>query len=552
MLRNTKKVWSKLAICLVVVFMCVGGALQYFGAAHTYAAYTSSKADPLTVDNYKETFKQNTDTVGRIWTDKSVSTGEGITVNGQNVKKDPNADFQVALSALASSGKLTSEKVTPVDITLLLDVSTSMKREYDTTRYEATYLVDEMLQTGEINKNTLFVHIDGEYIPVHREEAGKRKYYYMNAQGEKVYFTPKKNENQKDAVQTYCYRARLHELRDSARKFVQLVTEENKKIDDPKLKHRISVVSFTGDATIDREFTVPVHDGSKNDIEEYVGTIPLRPQGETATHLAMQQAVELDKVTRKDAKKIVILFTDGKPHYKQGTQNPFVEPSTIAVEHAQKLKDAKAEIYSIGMFDKETTEKEGMVEFMETVSSYYPKAKLIPTKDYKSFTVEGEKDPKGAKYAQTVKEGTSLENIFIGIFGEITANSGYATEVELGRPDSSGYVTITDPLGEYMDFRGFDGLVFRDKVYKNPTKSVNGKIETYVFEGEISTKLTEKTNLNKIIITVDKTNAYQQVVSVKVPASVIPVYWYEIMSKNDKATCEVVPDLPIRLLYSVG
>ena len=71
--------------------------------------------------------------IGRIWTDKSVST-QDITLPGTNidglenntVKKEADADFLVALSGLGSAATIVDRVSVPIDTVLILDMSPKM------------------------------------------------------------------------------------------------------------------------------------------------------------------------------------------------------------------------------------------------------------------------------------------------------------------------------------------------------------------------------------------------------------------------------------------
>ena len=71
--------------------------------------------------------------IGRIWTDKSVST-QDITLPGTNidglenntVKKEADADFPVALSGLGSAATIVDRVSVPIDTVLILDMSPKM------------------------------------------------------------------------------------------------------------------------------------------------------------------------------------------------------------------------------------------------------------------------------------------------------------------------------------------------------------------------------------------------------------------------------------------
>ena len=102
------------------------------GAGETpYAAGDKdAMADPNTASTWRNWgLDYSTQSVGRIWTDKTVSTGD-IVLTGAGgsitIEKSPEADFLTAFSALSSTSNLKSTVAQPLDIVLVLDASGSM------------------------------------------------------------------------------------------------------------------------------------------------------------------------------------------------------------------------------------------------------------------------------------------------------------------------------------------------------------------------------------------------------------------------------------------
>ena len=100
---------------------------QSSGATGVNAADSSTAvADPSTIFDWINLIEQDTKSVGRIWTDKTVSTddmkADDITVE----KRGDNATFLTALTALSSTSNLMSTATAPLDIVLVLDTSSSM------------------------------------------------------------------------------------------------------------------------------------------------------------------------------------------------------------------------------------------------------------------------------------------------------------------------------------------------------------------------------------------------------------------------------------------
>lgn len=126
-----------------------GGGLLYTNAQNSAGDYQIStisgetqnvqdrEADPDTMDTYKDkllTDKMGSRYAGRVWTDKSVfAYGEGQNIITLNMESDGydgnvtyNADFGHVYSALASSQVVNEYPPSPIDMVLVLDVSSSM------------------------------------------------------------------------------------------------------------------------------------------------------------------------------------------------------------------------------------------------------------------------------------------------------------------------------------------------------------------------------------------------------------------------------------------
>ncbi len=100
-------------------------ALCLLPTAALASTASSAVADPSTIWDWEDLIKDSTVNVGRIWTDKTVSTGN-MTKDNITVEKAENGVFLTALTALSSTSNLSSTSTTPLDIVLVLDMSSSM------------------------------------------------------------------------------------------------------------------------------------------------------------------------------------------------------------------------------------------------------------------------------------------------------------------------------------------------------------------------------------------------------------------------------------------
>ena len=125
-----KRIRPLLAMALALALVCLGGSFAFAddqgnGRSMRGAA---SVADPSSMDDWAVILggeTPNTANIGRIWTDKTVSTDTITTSSGSVINRGDSA-FITALSALSSTSNVSSTSTTPLDIVLVLDASGSM------------------------------------------------------------------------------------------------------------------------------------------------------------------------------------------------------------------------------------------------------------------------------------------------------------------------------------------------------------------------------------------------------------------------------------------
>ncbi|MFR9270537.1 MAG: hypothetical protein ACLVMI_09400 [Clostridia bacterium] len=127
--RKRNKRIAASALAVVMAGFLVWGLFPWQAAAAK-----NTVADDVTINKWHdpEALDDSTKNVGRIWTDKSVSTGNvELTKQGSNekkiIQKNGESDFLVGLSALSSTAKIMGQTTVPLDIVLVLDVSGSME-----------------------------------------------------------------------------------------------------------------------------------------------------------------------------------------------------------------------------------------------------------------------------------------------------------------------------------------------------------------------------------------------------------------------------------------
>ena len=473
-------------------------------AAGDKDAMPDPKADPNTASTWRNWgLDYSTQSVGRIWTDKTVSTGD-IVLTGAGgsitIEKSPEADFLTAFSALSSTSNLKSTVAQPLDIVLVLDASGSM---------------DDSMGNGDDTK-------------------------------------------------------RIDALKAAANSFIDEIAKQNANISDPAQQHQVSLVKFSGkksnqvgnDTYREDGYTYNYSQVMKNltscvgssadDLKSTVNVI--EPAGATRADYGLELAAGQTS-GRENAKKIVVFFTDGSPTSSNGFEG---KVASSAVSAAKSMKDAGATIYSVGIFSganpapdptNSGTSREN--KFMHAVSSNYPTASYTN----QGFMFDNWVWNFGARatnsdFYKAASNAADLETLFDEISQEITSSTGLPTEVQQGYdPSTSGYITFTDRLGDYMKVDSFTTIVFAKQLFQNPVKSTSGNVDTYTFSGEAGNVLYPSGNLSSIIITVTKSDnlATGDLVEVKVPAALIPLRHFKI--DESAGTGSVDTTFPIRVFF---
>ncbi|MBQ7354177.1 MAG: hypothetical protein IJW62_01510 [Clostridia bacterium] len=141
-----------LAMAMLIV------AIPVLGLSSIAPTTQSRVADPSTMDHWKQYFGSrvlNTSNAGGIWTDKSVFT-DASAFGGLITMDNPESNFLVALSAIASNKSILGYSHIPTDTMLVLDVSGSMNREHNDAVDElvsaANDAIKELQATNRYNR----------------------------------------------------------------------------------------------------------------------------------------------------------------------------------------------------------------------------------------------------------------------------------------------------------------------------------------------------------------------------------------------------------------
>ena len=460
------------------------------------AANIETIADASTMGDWSGVVENTTQNIGRIWTDKTVSTNDiGISGAMSATVSKGDSDFITALSVLSSTSNIASTSTTPLDIVLVLDASGSMD--------------DDM--TG-----------------------GKRIDALKNAANAFIDEIATQNASISDAT-------KQHQV-----SIVKFAGEKSNKVGNDTYREGWYTYNYS---QVMKNMTA-CSETTKSSFKDTINAI--KPAGATNAAAGMELA-QGQTSNRADAKKIVIFFTDGTPT----TQSDFSdEVASDAISAAKAMKDAGASVYAIGIFDganpsadvNATTNEN---KFMQAVSSNYPAATYTYTQYWWgdkwnwSFGNRAE----GSDFYKSASSASELSKIFEDISKEIVKGAGYPTDAREGFEMSDGYITFDDSLGSYMQVDAFKAIVVNNHVFSDVKKTTTDTADTYTFAG--TTELNGKTaSLGNIVITVTKSSnaATGDKVQVKVPAGLIPLRNFNV---NETAGTMTVSDTyPLRVFFT--
>lgn len=454
-------------------------------------------ADPSSMDDWAVILggeTPNTANIGRIWTDKTVSTDTITTSSGSVINRGDSA-FITALSALSSTSNVKSSSTTPLDIVLVLDASGSM---------------DDSMDDGT---------------------------------------------------------KRIDALKSAANDFVNKIAEQNQGISDSSKQHQVSIVKFSGkksaavgnDRYREDGYTYNYSQVMKamspcTDAAAFTSTInSISPAGATRADYGLQLA-QSQTSSRKDAKKIVIFFTDGSPTSYSDFESGV---ASSAVSAAKAMKDDGATVYTIGIFsdanpfaDPTAQGTSNENKFMHAVSSNYPDASYTQNSGFwGGWSWNLGTRTEGSDFYKSASNAADLDKVFDDISSEIVKGSGYPTNATEGAEHTSGFITFDDALGAYMQVDSFKTIALNGQTFENPKKTTAGNVDTYTFDGKVNMD-GKDVSLGNVVITVTKSDdlAVGDKVQVKVPAALIPLRSYNVDQKS--MTMTISDTKPINVVYT--
>ena len=402
-------------------------------------------------------------------------------------EENEESDFLTTLSAMSSTSNSTVTVTTPLDIVMVLDASGSMDHEMGggdpTRRIDALESAASSFIDAIAKQNEGIEGVDRQHKVAIVKFAGKTS----NNIG---------NETYRDGGYTYNYTQVMKDLTDCSGGNVKA------------LKHRIAQIT---------------------------------PAGATRADNGLQLAEGITS-GRADAKKIVVFFTDGTPT-KIDKFDPTVANAAVAA--AKNMKDSKATVYTIGIFDgadpsagiQDSGKSQKENKFMQAVSSNYPNAT--------AWNAHGTR-AENSDYYKSATNAEELKKVFDDISQAITSEAPYPTEIHKGYDETkSGYITFTDELGDFMQVDSFTEVVINGTPFTKASKTVNKETntDTYEFDGKAKDLLITAQRAG------DDNPQKGDIVTVNIPASLIPLSHFKTV--DGKLSVDTVKPIQVKYASSV-
>ena len=617
------KTRTKLSLQILSIILCFAMLLSYLPATlftasaadYEYEGGAGTKvADLDTSLKYSDSLGDNASTefAGRIWTDRSVYTGDatfqvfGGGTSTIRLNENRNGeDFLIAYSALATAESVSGSTQAPVDVVLIIDISGSMSnsdsnmdnnksRIYNTVQ-ATNDAIDELMAFNPYSRVAVVAFSSNAQVllPLDRytkETTTEREWvstgnrpnqgYWQDTQVEVPYFTLNRDTGSNNYATLY----------------TNAINSSNR--------------------TIER--SISVEGGTNIQIGLYEGMQVLAEEDETTANINGETVQRVPSV---------IVLSDGSPTYSSNSSawwapsdnyndgpgsTPYAGNGMKAILVGSYMKDAidrnygvantsfATTVYSIGMgiSDLDTNEKnlaymtldpgtywnDGSTNSMKTTIKGY----------WSSYTANNNTGTLNINVGQQVQRGNHWEyadknyalthpntgydvdpasgydyvddyydadnaSAVTSVFQQIVANIAISapqvpTEIKGSDPMTDGYITYTDPLGEYMEVKDIKAIIYAGQTFTAKSFVDNGNTTTYTFSGEVHSPVYGDQEINNILISVTTETDGKQTLVIKIPASVIPLRVNEVTLNADGSVKTHTNNgaLPARVIYSVG
>lgn len=595
------------------VFLCVALLMSYLplsvlaGSAGYQGGAGTKVSDLDTSLKYSESLGDNASTeyAGRIWTDKSVYTTDatfplfgGGSASVKLNEEQNGEDFLIAYSALSSSESISGSTKAPADVVLILDISGSMsnaesnmdngKSRIHNTVLAANEAIDELMKLNPANrvavvafssnaqvllpldrysKTTDWVEIEQPGPNVWQEQ--EIPYFTLNREtGSQNYATlyTKAINSSNRAVEKSTSVEGGTNIQMGLYEGMQLLAEEGETtaLVEGETVQRVPSVILLSDGSPTYSSDSRAWWAPSDNYNDGPGSSPYAGNGMKAILVGsyMKDAIDRNYKVSNTAFATTVytigMGITGLSDQEKNLAYMTLDPGTYWLD-ANTVNSMKSTLkeYWAGYTANNHT---GEININVGQQVYKNNRWTYDDKDYalKHPGTGYDVDPiDGYHYVDDYYDADNASAV-TSVFEEIVANIAISapqvpTEIKGTDPMTDGYITYTDPLGEYMEVKDVKAILYAGQNFTQKSISKSAGTTTYTFAGSVHSPVYGDQEIKNIVITVTEEQGKQTLV-VKIPASVIPLRVNEVMLNPDGSVKTHTNNgaLPARVIYSVG
>jgi len=588
----------------ILIGLVLALAMAFTLIPNETSAAGTKVSDPSTIGKFHDSLGDDASTEysGRIWSDKTVFSEDTIEIDlrdGGKATVSNNSDFLVAYSALATSSAISGQTQAPVDVVFVIDTSGSMNDDMsysdDTNRIVNTVkaLNDSIEELMNLNDYTrvgvvAFSGTSEVLLPLGRYDMGTRTsgYGYNQTTVTNYFSLSNSNETLYTHVKVKGSSATVTKQRSvtggtniqsgiyTGMNMLAQETSLSLEVDGSLLKRVPALVllsdgapTYSSDSTNWWQPGNNSNDGPGRNIENnssiaygdednyYIGN------GFKALMTGAYMKQKVDK------------------HYGADTKVYTVGVGITGLSNTKNERDlAYATLYPNSPNASSnvvwTNTNNNLDSFMEAWNTYRNSTSVnvnVGSREqsygnyvyYDSFynvthptTDDISDDPDALKnFVDSYFDADSasgVANAFKQIVSSISISTAEVpTELKHADPINTGYITYTDPIGQYMEVKAVKGITYNGQLYSNVTKNSDG---TYTVSGNVTSSIYGEQNLSDIRISVTEDSAGMETMEIAVPAALIPVRINTVSLNEDGSVKSHTNNgsFPIRVLYEVG
>lgn len=552
-LKRQEKKAAGLFLVLFMTFLMVFGLMtQNVNAMTTFA-------DIGTIDDYAANLGANSSTryAGRIWTDKTVYTGDA-TFTGEigSVTVNNDSDFLVAYSALATSQSITGRSQVPIDVVFVIDNSNSMDSSVGggsrQTRLEATVdavnsSIEMIMDSNENSRVAVVIYgLEAEVLmPLsHYDKTGNEDYVSYDSQyvdgglfGSSGYKTTFTSLSGNSIVMNPGDRGtNTHMGVDTGMDILAGATD----IETDGITHMPAMVLLSdGAATASGEGDWWDPSGQSgagtSTANSYALKVAMNAQ-------YMKQKVDSNYGLGENTGYSCKIYTIGMG-IEQLNGNDY-RRAQMALDPGAHLNDNNNVAETI---------KEAWYQYSGSSWNNTPRLDGYTFEHPSSGDIDTLAYNDGYYSAENAEDVTE---VFEDITSAIIASAPQApTQIEGNDPMHSGYLTYTDPIGSYMEVKELKALIYGGQYFEQDSmQQISEDTVKYTFEGTITSPVYGELDASNIEITVKTDENKEQTLNVRIPAAAIPLRVNEVQldSEGNVQSHTNNGAYPARIVYSVG